>query len=376
MMPITHKWNGTVLTITSDSGTSSADLKGAKGDDGARGAQGIAGVVPSLDEYAKKEYVDDTISDIYIRLNGYYWRGEPVQDSYALSGKPIQYFIRNRNLLDNSYWMVASEIVNQRGKTTYSGAVQYTIDRWKTTNANTTLEVENNYIRLTNTTAGSGGYLQQTLEDGQKYLGKTLTLAVMLEDGTIVVNSATLPTAFQTSIQQYATLSVNSITVGAIQVSNNAVWVRIWSNANENSRAFKWACLYEGAYTADTLPVYLPKGYGAELVECQRFYRRTNAESTYATIGIGYARTATMAWIHLPRTRMRIGKPSITITGKLIAYCGSGSNIPVSSVEMEKISDNYVRFKVNVESGFTAGYPVLLASETDTNVYIEENADL
>lgn len=37
---ITHKWDGTVLTVTSDSGTSSADLKGAKGDDGARGAVG------------------------------------------------------------------------------------------------------------------------------------------------------------------------------------------------------------------------------------------------------------------------------------------------------------------------------------------------
>lgn len=40
---ITHEWNGTILTITSDSGTSSMDLKGDKGDDGARGAQGIAG---------------------------------------------------------------------------------------------------------------------------------------------------------------------------------------------------------------------------------------------------------------------------------------------------------------------------------------------
>ena len=40
---ITHRWNGTVLTITSDSGTSSADLKGAKGDDGIRGAQGAPG---------------------------------------------------------------------------------------------------------------------------------------------------------------------------------------------------------------------------------------------------------------------------------------------------------------------------------------------
>ena len=40
---ITHSWNGTVLTIKSDSGTSSMDLKGAKGDDGARGAQGAKG---------------------------------------------------------------------------------------------------------------------------------------------------------------------------------------------------------------------------------------------------------------------------------------------------------------------------------------------
>ena len=29
----THEWNGTVLTVTSASGTSSADLKGEKGDD-------------------------------------------------------------------------------------------------------------------------------------------------------------------------------------------------------------------------------------------------------------------------------------------------------------------------------------------------------
>lgn len=40
---ITHEWNGTVLTITSDSGTSSMDLKGDKGDMGVRGAQGVAG---------------------------------------------------------------------------------------------------------------------------------------------------------------------------------------------------------------------------------------------------------------------------------------------------------------------------------------------
>lgn len=293
-------------------------------------------------------------------------------NSELLGGKAPEYYLFKENILHNSYF---PRPVNQRGKTSYSGAVQYTIDRWKTTNANTKVEIVDDGIRLTNTTSG-GGYLQQTLENSAQYLGKTYTFCAMLENGTIVVNSATLPSTFPSTITQYATLIYNGITVGAIQVSTNSVWVRVWSNTSENTRFFKWAALYEGSYTAETLPPYVYKGYATELAECQRFYRRTNAVSTYATLGMGYARTDTMAWINIPRTRMRIEKPTITLTGGLIAYCGSGSSIPITSVEMDKISDNYVRFKVYVESGFTVGYPILLANETDTNVYMEENADL
>ena len=40
---ITHKWQGTTLVITSDSGTSACDLKGSQGDIGVRGPQGVAG---------------------------------------------------------------------------------------------------------------------------------------------------------------------------------------------------------------------------------------------------------------------------------------------------------------------------------------------
>lgn len=61
---ITHSWNGTVLTITSDSGTSSMDLKG---DRGIRGAQGQAGIILDttgeilLTGYATKEEVTEAI---------------------------------------------------------------------------------------------------------------------------------------------------------------------------------------------------------------------------------------------------------------------------------------------------------------------------
>lgn len=40
---VSHEWNGTILTVTSASGSSSVDLKGEKGDPGANGEQGPKG---------------------------------------------------------------------------------------------------------------------------------------------------------------------------------------------------------------------------------------------------------------------------------------------------------------------------------------------
>lgn len=50
----THSWNGTILTVTSASGTSSADLKGAPGKDGQNGNDGA----PGKDGYTPKKGVD------------------------------------------------------------------------------------------------------------------------------------------------------------------------------------------------------------------------------------------------------------------------------------------------------------------------------
>lgn len=40
--------------------------------------------------------------------------------------------------------------------------------------------------------------------------------------------------------------------------------------------SYKWVALYKGAYTKDTLPVYISKGYAAELTECMRYYQTLN----------------------------------------------------------------------------------------------------
>ena len=63
--PCTHSWNGSVRTVTSASGTSSAYLRGPQGIQGIQGAtgpQGPAGTMPDLSAYAIKQYVDDAIA--------------------------------------------------------------------------------------------------------------------------------------------------------------------------------------------------------------------------------------------------------------------------------------------------------------------------
>ena len=54
----------------------------------------------------------------------------------------------------------------------------------------------------------------------------------------------------------------------------DAVELRFYPSYTDNGGTgdIFWAALYEGTYTADTLPPYVPKGYAAEMMECQRYY--------------------------------------------------------------------------------------------------------
>jgi len=51
---VSHQWDGTLLTITSASGTSSADLKGPKGDSGPQGERGETGIQGPRGEKGEK----------------------------------------------------------------------------------------------------------------------------------------------------------------------------------------------------------------------------------------------------------------------------------------------------------------------------------
>jgi hypothetical protein len=68
-------------------------------------------------------------------------------------------------------------------------------------------------------------------------------------------------------------------TDGTIRVRSNPIEHYEWGEAvniglypNE-TYLMVWAALYEGEYTVETLPPYIPKGYAAELAECKRYYQ-------------------------------------------------------------------------------------------------------
>lgn len=94
------------------------------------------------------------------------------------SGESRSMMVRE-NLLDNAYF---GNPVNQRGQTEYSGAAQYTIDRWKSTDVNLSLTVADGYITL-DASAGSS-YFRQLFENALSNLTVTIS-AVARGTGTL-----------------------------------------------------------------------------------------------------------------------------------------------------------------------------------------------
>lgn len=150
-----------------------------------------------------------------------------------------------RNLLDNSDF---TNPVNQRGSSSYNQN-GYTIDRWAVYNGQ--LNIGDGYITVKNA--------YQSLELATN---KIYTLAAKTAAGVV---------CFAAKPDVGGNASLGNLQI-SMYVKNSLVQILL-TNAPENPLGgVYWAALYEGEYTAETLPEYQPKGYGAELAECQRYY--------------------------------------------------------------------------------------------------------
>lgn len=203
------------------------------------------------------------------------------------SNKPLN------NLLDNSNF---ANPVNQRGATTYTTNNAYTIDRW-------ILEGSTCWVTDTMVSVASSSYLVQRIPENKMSSTKAYTLATMDNAGNIKVGNAAGMVIFDND----GTYGFNTIKI----------------NAGE----YLWAALYEGSYTADTMPPYVPKGYAAELAECQRYFVSVSYNNTMLCGNTGNA-SGVGARLYLPlSTRMRINPTVSAFTVNASYYGGAKSDL-------------------------------------------------
>lgn len=178
------------------------------------------------------------------------------------------------NLLDNSNF---TNPVNQRGSTEYAyGSTKYTIDRWVTYCG---VKVNDGYITVFNNHTSDPYNFYQDFPLGTFDESKTYTGAMKLATGELYVGNGVPVEGGTIDLFKGGDFEI-SIRKNYSNTAKDRFYVQLKAGASLN---ILWIAFYEGEYTAETLPAYMPKGYGAELAECQRYYENSWFNSTKST---------------------------------------------------------------------------------------------
>ena len=254
---------------------------------------------------------------------------DPTEESQAARKGYVDASVRKaapRNLLDNSDF---TNLVAQAGIGGNHGTVAYAADRW---------------ILDSGTVSYSAG------------VGLTLS-------GTIRQKLEFQPTGQTSAFVGVASGEASiSYTDGAVTITSSG-------------GVIQWAALYANEYTAETLPEYQPKGYGAELVECQRYFIRYGG--SYAFIAVGNVETASLAQciIQLP-VYMRLPTASVNITADLSNFRIKNGTASAAISEINIYQRGYIAsLACTISSNFTPGGSCLLTTVAGDN-FIELSADL
>jgi hypothetical protein len=303
--------------------------------------------------------------------------GGTAVNAAKLGGKLPESYLRPRNLLGNSCFVPSGGQtegggclpINQREQSEYTGAV-YGLDLWAGM-SRTKIALTDAGVVLSNLNPAVGQCYWQQLLSNDLFVGvspdEQYTFAAMI-DGTVYTVSGTVGGSTSIAIP-------NGSLVFLYSAASNAPCCRIvLSSGFTGSFCIQWVALYRGVFNAQTLPPYQPLSAGEELRRCQWYFRRTRAVSNYATIGTGMAFSATEAWINVPRSRMRLDKPTVTVNGTLRIYAG-GTSVSTSAITVDKVSDNHIRLKATT-TGLTAGTALVATSGESSEFYIDESAVL
>ncbi len=249
------------------------------------------------------------------------------------------------NLLDNSDFV---HPVAQAGVNGAHGATGYAVDRWIRTSGATVSQAADGLKIVSDKTSWTAG-IQQRIE--AKRFADVMTFAVRGVFPVacrlfVYIGSGTtnFGTAYFQGDAAERTL-VLKLTKPDGLTGDEVVNVYISPDTGSTGTAavVRWAALYEGEYTAETLPLYVPKGYAAELAECLRYYRRIKGDTQTFT---GYS-SGGWSYAFIPLQAMRIA-PTVTGGGKFYYTLGSAQGTTTETATVHNANTNRVVVKCAV----------------------------
>lgn len=242
-------------------------------------------------------------------------------DASKLGGKPPEYYLQPRNLLDNSDFR---NPVNQRGNTGYTGAVQ-TIDRWFFNISEGTLTINNSYITITALLYQR--FVKSLLKEGTVY-----TICGQTNDENIHCQTFTFGASYgDVHGQKFGYEYKSGQEFSAIYLKEGS---------------WRWVALYEGSYTDETLPPYVPKGYAAELLECQRYFFPLD-RGCICFGSVNKWGSTFYGTIYTP-VSMRT-KPSISTTSNNYSLTNNGTQVDLTStLTVQQMNGNNVQIMMDV----------------------------
>lgn len=257
------------------------------------------------------------------------------------------------NLLDNSDF---AHPVAQAGVNGAHGATGYAVDRWMRTSGATVSQAADGLKIVSDKTSWTAG-IQQRIE--AKRFADVMTFAVRGVFPVacrlfVYIGSGTtnFGTAYFQGDAAERTL-VLKLTKPDGLTGDEVVNVYISPDTGSTGTAavVRWAALYEGEYTAETLPPYVPKGYAAELAECLRYYRRITATNeTFA----GYCANG-VSYCMIPLQTMRM-KPSLVPSGKFYYTLGNKQGTTTATATAHSANANRAVIKCAItETGILTG---------------------
>ena len=314
-----------------------------------------------------KKLINGILSDV-IQLEH---SAQDIDDSITKTSQ-----LTGRNLLDNWYFAAP---VNQRGQTSYTGAV-YGIDRWRSLAGNT-ISVETSGLRITgsNDTSFSNMIQQNFPEELLNALdGETVTASILVAEntggGAVATRLGSIPGSAVTT-----GLSTFTVTFNKSSHSYFSIQCATHKTANFVVQAVKLELgtqqtLARKAVDGTWVLIDPPPNKAEELAKCQRYCLVIAPNNSYAPSGNGMVQTTASARIIIPTPVPLRVNPSILYTGawQLLA---NGWSQPVDGMSVAGSSSVAVQIDA-AASGLVVGQGVVMRTNNDSTAKIILSADL